>query len=524
RIKIDEVTADIDAYDPVTGLVRFTPRTSLGEGVHIAIFYAYDLAGNAANPAAVSFEVAFPKTKDTEGREVAFRDRHVPTITELEPAEGTTVYSANPVISCRLFDAESGIDPQTISFWLNDEKIANHVTYYIPGRTGEDWDWWSYQRDVILYNPLSGKVMFSPVKPLDEKTAWYSFSYEACDRQGNPVRSPTIKFKVVIDRQPPSISAFEPADQAVLTSLTPAIKAQISDKGGSGVSKRDLRLFFDGDRISTEDLDYDEKTGLLSWVPPLAVDPDQQHIVSLIVFDRAGNRSPESVATFFVRPDTQAPILSSAQPRSGQVISTRTGSLYLRWLDPGFSGLDDTTTRIALDGRAVLPDNPDTSFIDGYRLKFEDLSGKRVARVEIPISGAEALGQGTHQLIVSIADRAGNRSSPEVIDFRVSDDITAPVITALTPENISTIAPTAIRVSASFTDEGSGIDLNRVILALNGQRIAISPEHLASGGQLSLTIMPSQPLEKQSLHLLSLTVYDLAGNRSESRVHVLRCN
>jgi flagellar hook assembly protein FlgD len=524
RLKIDEVTTEVDSYDPVTGRVTFTPRTSLGEGVHIAIFYAYDQAGNAAPPGAVSFEVKLPPGRNAAGQEIPFRDRRPPQITDLEPADGQTVYAANPLISCRLFDAEAGIDPTTISFWLNGQKVANQVTYYIPGRSGEDWDWWSYQRDVVLYNPLTGQVMFSPVQPLDEKTAWYSYSFEACDKQGNPVRSPTVKFKVVLDTRPPDIASLEPADQTVVTDRRPVVRARLTDTGGSGLAKENIRLFCNGERVDQAELTFEAATGLLTWTPAIDLDPDQQHLVSLVVFDRAGNRSAEAVTTFFCRPDTWPPVLASALPPPRAVISTRIERLVMRWIDPGGAGLDEASPRVTIDGRRVWPDDPATPALDGYRWHWEDPAGRRVARLEVPLAVTGPLAAGFRTVVVSVADRQGHRTADQVIDLRVSDDTVPPVITRLSPETDDSVPPMAIRVSAAFHDDDSGIDLSRLVLTLDGRPIAISPEQVAADGTgLHLTVMPPAPLERGSLHLLSLIVYDQAGNPSEPRVSLVRC-
>ncbi|MCU0725088.1 MAG: hypothetical protein MUE73_04760 [Planctomycetes bacterium] len=57
RVKIDELVVSPDHFDAASGVLTYTPKTSLGEGVHIALVYARDLAGNMAEPEATSFTV-----------------------------------------------------------------------------------------------------------------------------------------------------------------------------------------------------------------------------------------------------------------------------------------------------------------------------------------------------------------------------------------------------------------------------------------------------------------------------------
>ena len=80
KVKIDEHTVTADDYDESRGIISFTPKTSLGEGVHIAIAYAQDWAGNYAPPQAVSFKVDLSDEEDKQ-----FLDKRSPEILELIP-------------------------------------------------------------------------------------------------------------------------------------------------------------------------------------------------------------------------------------------------------------------------------------------------------------------------------------------------------------------------------------------------------------------------------------------------------
>ncbi|NQT52276.1 hypothetical protein HQ576_09515, partial [bacterium] len=94
RIKIDELTVVPDKFDEGSGFFEFTPKTSLGEGTHIAIAYAQDWAGNYAPPQAVSFEVVLRPRGEEK-----FIDRKKPEVLTLTPAKGTTVYTPTPLVT-----------------------------------------------------------------------------------------------------------------------------------------------------------------------------------------------------------------------------------------------------------------------------------------------------------------------------------------------------------------------------------------------------------------------------------------
>ena len=102
-VKIDEYSVPPDDYDAATGWLTYTPKTSLGEGVHIALVYARDLAENMAMPEATSFTVKAGEP-----------DRTRPRAEFASPGEGATVYTARPSVEALLRDDGAGVDPESI--------------------------------------------------------------------------------------------------------------------------------------------------------------------------------------------------------------------------------------------------------------------------------------------------------------------------------------------------------------------------------------------------------------------------
>lgn len=519
RVKIDEHTVDPDFYDPASGLVRYRPATSLGEGVHIAIFYAYDAAGNAAAPAAVSFQVKFPGPAGADGEPGDYRDRTPPTVGGFHPDMDQIVYSRQPVLGCSFFDEHSGIDSKTLAFYLDGKKVANQVTFFIPGKTGKDWDWWQYQRAVIVYDPMRGHARFSPIAPIEELEGWHNYRFEACDRTGHVVRSPLIRFKVVLDEKAPVLEALTPEGGTVFHHGRPTVTATWKEEGGSGVGREGLRLHVNGRFVPSTELVFDEGKRSLSWTPREPLEEDTEHLVSLILRDRAGNLSEEGLTRFFCLPDRKPPVTLSSRPAFGQVLPLDPGTLQLRLLDEGSAGLDMASFRAYLDGERLLPLGADDASRRGFRWIVESTKGERMARVELIHPAAWKLGE--HVLTYSVADGAGNRTEERLLRFRISEDTEIPVIEDMSPEHASMISPHAIYVSARLRDVGTGLDPSAIELRLDGRKVPVPPSAL----DLETGMLRHQfaaPIATGQSHLLGLVVRDLAGNSSRPWVSVVR--
>jgi hypothetical protein len=191
KIKIDENTVNADTFDRRTGIFSFTPRTSLGEGVHIAIAYAQDWAGNYAPPQAVSFRVSFG-----EGDKRPL-DREPPEVSDLQPSKGATVYTASPLLFARARDTASGIDENNIAVYVNGERVPSSVEYFIQGKSGKPWDWYSYHKAIVLFDPLLGEIRYMPMEPLKEGKS--HFAIEVMDRAGNKSKYPRKSSEIPSD-------------------------------------------------------------------------------------------------------------------------------------------------------------------------------------------------------------------------------------------------------------------------------------------------------------------------------------
>ena len=403
KIKIDEQTVIADAYDEKTGLFSFTPKTSLGEGVHIAIAYAQDWAGNYAPPQAVSFKVTL-----AEGDE-KFLDRTKPEILDLQPSKGTIVYTATPLITARVRDADSGIDLNNIMIYLNGERVSNAVRLFLPGKSGKSWDWYYYEKAIVLYEPLRGEVRYVPMEPMKEGKNHVSL--EVLDKSGNRSAKAEAVFEIVIDDGPPKISALSPANGATLARTAVTVSAKLADAGKSGLAMDTLRVSVDAKELplAEADMTFDEDTGQLTIPLQVALARDAQHAIQLTVRDRAGNLCEPAVSVFNIVEDGDAPRIDVLSPRPNTGFAQDATVLFAAALyDLGRSGIDEPSVVMLLDNDPIPRDDPKTVKAEGYLLIKGLLTHK-----------LEALAPGRHVISLTVDDRAGNRSTTAVCQFEV---------------------------------------------------------------------------------------------------------
>jgi hypothetical protein len=109
---------------------------------------------------------------------------------------------------------------------------------------------------------------------------------------------------------------------------------------------------------------------------------------------------------------------------------------------------------------------------------------------------------GPHAVVVEVSDKFGNPATPLSWSFTV--ETTPPTISAVEPEGeIGDATPT---ISATYSDGGTGIDVNSVVLKLGGEILQASPT--VSG--VSYKVLT--PLKVGVTYKVEVEVADKAGN------------
>ncbi|MBW6468520.1 MAG: hypothetical protein K0B85_05100 [Coriobacteriia bacterium] len=254
RIVLDGQPVD-SVFDPVTGLVSYTPDEPLAQGPHTAVFEMEDAAGNTST-ASVEFTVS------------------TSVFTEPSPADGevrdswpfTSGTQRAPVQIRAVSDV--GLDPGSRVFRY--DGIARGIS--VSGPAGD--------RDLTLsYNPGGDEVRDGP----------HTLRWEITDLEG-VTHTEEIAFTVAI---PPGLSAPVPVPGTPVNDSRPEIGLRIADNSPGPFA---VVLSVDGTVVS-DDLHADQGISSGEWVLDFRWTPasdfasGSSHVAEAMVTDAAGNVS-----------------------------------------------------------------------------------------------------------------------------------------------------------------------------------------------------------------------------------------
>ena len=330
---------------------------------------------------------------------------------------------------------------------------------------------------------------------------------------------------VVEDVEPPELFDLLPADGTALPDLVPEIRASYAD-GGSGIDPDSVVLIVDGiDRTAESTVG----TEWVSFTPGTAIDLGE-HGISVSVADLAGNAAQANWA--FTAVDLEPPSVTIATPQPGsltgdpllEVVGTVTdnrsvASVTVNGLEAGLVGTQFTAVPsleagynsllvVATDtsgnqafaaGAVVLDTVPPVVQLTApaagqlvnaaaVRVVGRASDARGIAALEINGEGADlveggfevvvALVEGTNQLTVTAADFAGNITevTREVSRF------TLPDVTITSPEDLSYVAATTVRVTGTVSEGSLSVTVNGVVATLDGTTFSAQGVPLIEGG------------------------------------------
>src|SRR5581483_6246060 len=222
---------------------------------------------------------------------------------------------------------------------------------------------------------------------------------EVLDKQGNPAKAAESIFTVIVDKEPPRIAELTPAPGSILAQEVERITAKIVDDGPSGLDPSTLRLVINGNEATADLADsFDLKTGVFDFKLPVPLAAGSQHLLVLTVRDRAGNQAEIKSSIVTIVEDKTPPRIDVYAPRPNQQVPVAESRLTAAVYDLGFSGVDEATFRLKLDGVALkLP-------AGGLQNGILDLT--------LP-----PLAPGPHVLTLFVRDRAGNGTQEVAVPF-----------------------------------------------------------------------------------------------------------
>ena len=311
----------------------------------------------------------------------------------------------------------------------------------------------------------------------------HQFRVKVADRAGN-VADQTVSF--LVDITLPAISFATPANNAFLNTTQPAVTLNYSDSG-AGINAGSIHVFLAvGSNPETEitsafTIGGSQATGTLGSPTPLV--PGTYHLRAQVA-DNAGNQSG---ATAAFQIDTTPPTYVIQLPAANSFLNTATPSLLVTYQDDS-SGVDPTKFAIRIDG------------IDRTNRMMVTATAATGA-----LQASDALVDGAHQVEVTVVDRAGNSAPVVPQSFLV--DTTPPTISITSPANGLFTNINHAPIAISYTDSGSGIDVSKLKVLVDGVDQTAQFTVTATGATGSpVAALPD------GVHTITATIQDLAGN------------
>jgi len=265
----------------------------------------------------------------------------------------------------------------------------------------------------------------------------------------------------------PEISDMTPVGEGV-ADATPTIGAAYSDI--SGIDLNSVTMTLNGAVLT--DLTIGESK--VSYTPTSPLKTGVTYTVKLSVKDTAGAKS-EMTWTFAL--ETELPSITDTTPTS--VDTTGMPVVSAKYADAG-TGINKDTVKFTVDSKLVEAQITDK----GASYKPANIMKK-----------------GKHIAGLSVADMAGNVAE---LSWEFSIEEEAPVITDVMPSG--TINGDMPVLSAKYSDNGTGIYVNSIVMTLNGEVV----EATVGGAQASFAV--KEALKSGVGYVVGISVADKAGN------------
>ncbi len=420
--------------------VHFHPSQSFNPGQAVAVSYA--AADRAGNP--VMYQYAFTVADGGE-------DNRPPTVVFTQPTNGAVNVSPRTEVIVGLMDdpfnfMSSTIDPDSVVMRVNEAEVSLMKMAYEGGLLARH----------------------RPSAPL-EQGALYEVEIDACDSLGNCM--PTYRFSFAVmtgghgDSSPPVILDLHPPHGAAGVAVDAPVSFNTLDlpmsSEPSGINPDSvivtindvpaIRTLFPierGYRVEVEHLPFPAAEGIE---------------VSVWVCDFAGNCA-EDHSHFQTASasgeDHEPPFAAAPFPQDGAVGVPVTTEVYVELYDGArtgpATGIDPQSIQMVIEGQAVpfsLRTLPGNGYIVHWTNPFAFPSASFVA------------------IEISACDYAGNCMVPFAWSFMTAmdgEDTEPPVIDQQSPAPSADNIDVASEVSFILRDAGSGINLDSIVVAVDG--------------------------------------------------------
>jgi hypothetical protein len=342
-------------------------------------------------------------------------------------------------------------------------------------------------------------VRWTPPEPdSGKKGHWEPVPDILIDLENWKVIAPADKvtsYVVVAETTPPSVREMEPAPEATVSRLRPAIAARVVDKG-TGVAvgpENRITLRVDGELV-TPVIDEADPTEVTVRYEPRADLSPGSHVVTLYAEDVVENKR---TATWRFTIATDPPRILSVTPGADAATALERPVLAAEVLDTG-GGIDPDSVLLRLDGlRIEARFDAAGSFVLGHP--------------------PAVLAPGPHQVELLLADRGGMKTRAA---WAFLVDREGPDVTRLSPVDGAALNDLGL-LSAVFVDSGAGLDPYSVSLTLDGRELgrgtAGGPGYSFEPDSGLLAFTPRERLA-EGRHTAVLSSRDRLGNGSQVTV------
>ncbi len=301
---------------------------------------------------------------------------------------------------------------------------------------------------------------------------------------------------LTIDTQPPKITDFGPAQNAVVESDRPLIYAALADGPGTGVNPAATRLAVDGQNVTADT----ETTSTLFTYKPSAALAAGPHTVSVSATDRAGNTATTRWA-FQVSTSSLVRSFTTNEP-SGQTIGAGATVIFSLSATPG--GKAHVTVGNLIKNLQMKETDPGT-----YSAEYTAKPGDNVE--DAPVLARFVARDGTaitKSLNTALTIAAGPPPTPRITSPKPNDyvDETAPLTVKGRAQPNSTV-----RVAITYTSKALG-----GILPVTGQSgskdISVGKDGEWEADDFPLQIKSVFGANRDTVFTVTATQLDVSGS------------
>ena len=301
------------------------------------------------------------------------------------------------------------------------------------------------------------------------------------DEEGNTAEA-TSNFAVAKDVTPPVVATYSPL--GIIRTDRPIAAATVTDE--SGINTRSLTIIIAGVPGNQGTGRRSSKTSTtVTFTPSISVTPGP-YTARVTVEDVHGNRT-EAEWQFTVELDVTPPSITTSSPH-------------------GVIRSDKPIISVSASDDMSGVDTIDIS-VKGERWPVVGVTTVRSDKTSATFTPTSALASGTYTVNVRLADMSGNKASGQW-QFTIELDTIPPSIILTRPvqEHTENRRPT---ISASYTDNMSGIEVGSIKFSLDGAEIKPN-----SRSRTQVMFTPTRDLNFGQ-HTVNLQVSDKAGNTTD---------